>query len=108
MVYKEYTISFYGKQYSRKPDSKEAGIITSKLKPATLTYEFLAQRVGEDGCSFAPAVFNGSRRNENFIGQQLFAIDIDGGITFENIKDRADRYSLPVLFAYKSFSWTPE
>ena len=59
MVYKEYTISFYGKQYSRKPDSKEAGIITSKLKPATLTYEFLAQRVGEDGCSFAPAVFNG-------------------------------------------------
>lgn len=108
MVYKEYTISFYGKQYSRKPDSKEAGIITSKLKPATLTYEFLAQRVGEDGCSFAPAVFNGSRRNENFIGQQLFAIDIDGGITFENIKERADRYSLPVLFAYKSFSWTPE
>lgn len=106
--YKEYTVSFYGKQYSKKPDVKETALITNKLKPATLTYDFLANHVGEHGCTFAPAVFNGSRRSDNFVGQQLFAIDIDDGASYHNIKERADKYHLPILFAYKSFSWTAE
>ena len=106
MDYKSYTVSFYGNQYSKKPDGKEAAYITNKLKPTTLSYDFLAHHVGELGCTFAPAVFNGTRRTENFIGQQLFAIDIDGGADYHTINERADRYHLPVLFAYRSFSWT--
>lgn len=106
MNYKSYTVSFHGKQYSKKPDGKEAAYITNKLKPTTLSYDFLAHHVGELGCTFAPAVFNGTRRTENFIGQQLFAIDIDGGADYHTINERADRYHLPVLFAYRSFSWT--
>ncbi len=108
MYYKSYTVSFYRKQYNKKPDGKEVASITNKLKPATLSYDFLAHHVGELGCTFAPAVFSGSRRTENFIGQQLFAIDIDGGINYTTIKERADRYHLPVLFAYRSFSWASE
>ena len=98
MDYKSYTVSFYGKQYSKKPDGKKSACITNKLKPTTLSYDFLAHHVGELGCTFAPAVFNGARRTENFIGQQLFAIDIDGGADYHTINERADRYHLPVFF----------
>ena len=105
MNYKEYTISFYGKQFNKKPDGKEAAIISQKLKSSVLTYDFLAVHVGELGCSFAPAVFQGSRKAENFFGMQLFAIDIDEGVSFIQMKERADRFHLPILFAYKSFSW---
>ena len=106
MYYKEYTVSFYGKQFQHKPDGKETSLITSKLKPTILTYDFLADRVGNHGCTFAPAVFDGARKSENFMEQQLFAVDMDDGISYPTIKQRADRYHLPVLFAYKSFSWT--
>ena len=41
MYYKEYTVSFYGKQFQHKPDGKETSLITSKLKPTILTYDFL-------------------------------------------------------------------
>ena len=108
MNYKEYKVSFYGKQYQNKPTGSEAAKISSKLESAILTYDFLAQRVGERGCTFSPAVFRGARKNENFAEQQLFAIDIDDGVTFADVKARADRYRLPVLFAYKSFSWNVE
>lgn len=106
MNYKEYTVSFYGKQYNKKPDGQETALITNKLKPTALTYDFLAHHVGELGCTFAPAVFTGSRRAEHFIGQQLFAIDIDDGAAFTTIKARADRYHLPVLFAYDESRYT--
>ncbi|MDE5771775.1 MAG: DEAD/DEAH box helicase family protein [Ruminococcus sp.] len=108
MNYKEYNISFYGKQYKSKPSESEAAKISRNLSACRLTYDFLAHRIGECGCTFAPAVFNGARKTENFSEQQLFAIDIDEKVTFEEIKKRADRYRLPVLFAYRSFSWTAE
>ncbi|MBR7084573.1 MAG: DEAD/DEAH box helicase family protein [Oscillospiraceae bacterium] len=82
--------------------------ISSKLSTACLTYDFLAHRVGEQGCTFSPTVFTGTRKNENFAEQQLFAIDVDDKVTFSEVKERADRYRLPVLFAYRSFSWSEE
>lgn len=108
MNYKEYNISFCGNRYKSKPSDDEISKISWNLSFRRLTYDFLAHRVGECGCTFAPAVFNGTRKTENFSEQQLFAIDIDEKVTFEEIKKRADRYRLPVLFAYRSFSWTAE
>ena len=55
--YKQYTVSFYGKQYTSKPQGKEAAQISNKLSTTSLTYDFLAKHVGEKGCSFAPGVF---------------------------------------------------
>ncbi len=108
MYYKEYTVSFCGKQFQAKPNGRDAASITNKLKTTSLTYDFLADRVGNHGCAFAPAVFSAARKSENFIKQQLFAVDMDDGTSYYTIKERADKYHLPVLFAYKSFSWTEQ
>ncbi|MBQ6042011.1 MAG: DEAD/DEAH box helicase family protein [Oscillospiraceae bacterium] len=108
MSEKEYAVSFYGEKYRKKPEGKEVAMISRGLKPNKLSYSFLARQVGESGCTFAPALFNGSRKSENFAGMQIFAIDIDEGASFVQIKDRADLYRIPILFAYRSFSWTSE
>ena len=107
-MYKEYTVTFYGHRYKKKPEGKEKGRISRKLSPATLTYDFLAERLAIYGCTFCPAVYDGSRKTENFVEQQLFVVDIDHDATYTQMKERADSYQLPVLFSYKTFSWTPE
>lgn len=69
-------------------------------------------KIGRDGCTFCPSTFkNGIRNKENFEQQQLLALDFDNKnsdnkISFEQIKDRADYYELPVLFAYDTLSST--
>ena len=47
MNYKEYNISFYGKQYQNKPSGTEISKISKRLKPSCLSYDFIARRVGE-------------------------------------------------------------
>lgn len=108
MNYKEYNISFYGKQYKSKPLDDKIPKISRNLSLRRLTYNFLAYRVGVCGFTFAPAVLNGKRKTENFSEQQLFAIDVDDKISFKEVKQRADRYRLPVLFAYRTFLYTEE
>ena len=107
-MHKEYTVSFDGHRYKKKPEGKEKGRISCNLSPATLTYDFLAKRLANDGCTFCPAVYDGSRKNENFVEQQLFVVDIDHDATYTQMKERADSCELQVLFSYKTFSWTPE
>lgn len=69
-----------------------------------------AEKIGIDGHTFCPATFkDGIRNKENFEQQQFFALDFDNKdlnkkISFEEIKDRADFYELPVLFAYDTLS----
>ena len=74
----------------------------------SIAYDKLAYEVGKCGCTFSPAIYNGKRRKENYIGQQLIALDFDNGVTFAEIKQRAEHYRLPILFAYKTFSHTEE
>ena len=107
-MYKEYRVSFDGHHNSKKPEGKKQASISCNLSPCILTYDFLAKRVAEKGCTFCPAVYNGKRKSENFKSQQLFVVDIDDYATYAEMKERADRYNLPILFAYKTFSWTPE
>ena len=103
-----YRISFYGKKYSRKPVSAEIAEIHNKLSETELSYTDLAKAAGECGCAFSPAVFDGGRKQDNFREQQLVALDFDNGVRFSEIQNRADKYGLPMLFAYKTFSWTEE
>ena len=105
---KEYMVSFDGHRHKKKPEGKEKGLISRNLSATTLTYDFLAKRVANDGCTFCPATYAGTRKNENFTGQQLFVVDIDDNATYQEMKRRADSCELPVLFTYKTFSWTPE
>ncbi len=53
-MFKEYDISFYGKRYKEKPTGKEIGEISRKLTANRLSYDFIAKRVGENGCVFDP------------------------------------------------------
>ena len=103
-----YRISFYGKKYNKKPVANEIAAISNELSEIELSYTDIANAVGECGCTFSPAVFNGKRNKENFKEQQLIALDFDNGAKFSDIKAHADKYGLPILFAYKTFSYTIE
>lgn len=105
---KEYQVSFDKKRHSEKPTGNEIGKINNQLYTKSIAYDKLAYEVGECGCTFSPAIYNGKRRKENFIGQQLIALDFDNGVTFAEIKERAAHYRIPMLFAYKTFSYTTE
>lgn len=105
---KEYQVSFDKKRHSEKPTGNEIGKINNQLYTQSIAHDKLAYEVGECGCTFSPAIYNGKRRKENFIGQQLIALDFDNGVTFAEIKERAEHYRLPILFAYKTFSYTTE
>lgn len=107
-MFKEYDISFYGKRYKEKPTGKEIGEISRKLTANRLSYDFIVKRVGENGCVFDPKVYNGTRKSDNFAAQQLFVIDIDENGTFVDMKMRAEKYNLPLLFAYRTASWKPD
>lgn len=105
---KNYEISFNNTRYSAKPSGDEIGKISNRLYTKSMDYRKLAAEVGEFGCTFSPAVYDGRRRKENYIGQQLVGLDFDSGITFSEVKSKAEHYRLPILFAYKTFSWTKE
>ncbi len=97
---KKYEVSFNNKRYNSKPSEAEIGKISNGLYTKSIDYKELAYEVGEHGCTFSPAVYDGRRRKENYIGQQLIGLDFDNGVTFAEIKDRAEHYRLPILFAY--------
>lgn len=103
---KEYDVSFNKTRFKSKPSGNEIGKISNQLYTRRMDYKELAQEVGECGCTFSPAVYNGKRKKENYIGQQLIALDFDSGISFSEIKNKADKYRLPILFAYKTFSYS--
>lgn len=105
---KKYEISFNNKRYKSKPSGAEIGKISNRLYTKSIDFRELAHKVGACGCTFSPAVYDGKRRKENFIGHQLIGLDFDNGVTFAEIKSRAEHYRLPILFAYKTFSCTKE
>ena len=84
------------------------GVQIEKISNGLYDFKELAYEVGERGCTFSPAVYNGKRRKKNYIEQQLIGLDFDNGVTFSEIKDLAEHYRLPILFAYKTFSCTEE
>lgn len=105
---KKYEVSFNNKRYNSKPAGNEIGKISNNLYTRCINYKELAYEVGECGCTFSPAIYDGKRRKENYIGQQLIGLDFDRGVTFDEIKYLANYYRLPILFAYKTFSYTEE
>lgn len=59
--------------------------------------------------SFTPAVFRlGERSNENWDSQQLFALDIDSGLTITEAIELANEMKIIPVFIYTSFSHKEE
>jgi hypothetical protein len=106
----EIKVSFLKCKFTSKPIKPEAAEISSKIanKIETINGDNIkrfVKLVGEDGCTFCPATFkNGKRNKENFEQQQLFALDFDDGISFDEFKNRTEEFDLPFLFAYETFS----
>lgn len=89
--------------------SKRIGKSVKEIQSAAELEEFISD-VSQDGHTFCPATFkDGKRKKDHFEQQQIFALDFDNKdpdkkISFAEIKERADFYELPVLFAYDTLS----
>ena len=103
---KYYEISYSDVAFDHKPAGKEVGMIKKSIYKKEMTVDYMAKFIGEKGHSFSPAVFSNGTKKENFQYQQLIGLDFDHGATFAEIKAKADKYRIPILFAYKTFSWT--
>ncbi len=103
------TVSLDDKEYKKKPDGKEYALITKRIaqNPVNINVEKLADIVGNKGRAFCPAIFKGGERlSENFEQMQLFALDFDSGVSFAEIRNKAEKYELPIAFAYHTFNST--
>lgn len=108
-------ISYDNQKFRSKPSGDEIRGINSRIAGASKKIggdemKRTIFNIGSNGCTFSPATFkNGKRNKENFEQQQLIALDFDNKnpdkrISFEDVKDRADFYDLPILFAYDTLS----
>lgn len=99
------------------PTTKEMKVLDTLVAdyPETIESDNIksfVERVGSKGCTFCPATFKGSNKSkETFEQSQLLALYFDSfdgannrNLTFEQIRDRAEKYNLPILLAYDSFS----
>ena len=95
------------KSFTKKPDQEATKKISNRIASYSGSYELerLPQIVGELGFSWCPATFSdGKRRIANFNSQQIFGLDFDNGITWDEVQSRASKYRLPIAFAYETFS----
>ena len=68
------------KPYTSKPDSKETGGIKTRLANAEALKEYTLNVIVEcigKGYTITPAVLENGTKNENWVQQQLFCLDID-------------------------------
>lgn len=83
-----------------------------ELRPISNDMKEFALVVGRGGYTFCPATFkDGKRSKDSFEQQQMFALDFDNKdpsrrVSLEEVKARAKKYDLPLLFAYDTFSST--
>lgn len=96
--------------YYEKPDKNEIARISQKItsRKRKLNIEEFAREVGENGKPFTPAFFNGSRKKENFVQQEIYALDFDGGFTFQNFIEKSYKYEIIPAFVYNTYSSTEE
>jgi hypothetical protein len=111
----EVKVCLDNKCYLVKPKDAEAGQISKRIGGQIEWIDSkniirFAKDVGLDGRTFCPATFkNAVRKKDNFEQIQLFVLDFDNAetdktVSFEEVKDRADKYQLPILFAYETFT----
>lgn len=112
----EIKVSLDNKRYTSKPDDSEVAKISFRIakSPECITNEVdmhrFAEAVGKNGYSWCPATFqNGKRDTSNYVQMQLFVLDFDNDkptkmISWEQIFERAEKYDIPILFAYETFS----
>jgi hypothetical protein len=108
-------VSFHFTDYTKKPSAYEINSIESDLlERGKSSYKrndikSFVKMVAEEGHAFSAATFEfdflaAQMEEKNFEQLQLFTLDFAGEITFEDVKEKADLYDLPILFAYEPFA----
>ena len=112
---KEIKVSIDNEGFWLKPTENDVPRISQRIgrnvkELCSTDIRKFAENIAIDGHTFCPATFvNGIRNKEIFEQQQFFALDFDNKdtnkkVSFQEIKERADLYELPVLFAYDTLS----
>lgn len=105
------------KGYIKKPNKEETEIISNNIasKSTVCSLTDFKDKVGNKGFPFCCGIFinldnsNWLRRiKSNFCWQQVWALDFDEGIAFEDFRERAEKYNIPPLFVYKTLSCDDE
>lgn len=105
------------KSYDKKPDVEETKKINNTIanKHIICTFKEFKDRVGNKGTPFCCGIFSnidGSswlrRIKNNFVWQQIWALDFDEGVTFDEFILRAEKYHIPPNFVYKTMSCNDE
>jgi hypothetical protein len=87
-----------------KPSSEEVKEISKNLTSIVdCSIERLVDGISKGYC-FSPAVFNGTRSNDNFISQQIFALDFDNGVSIDTVVKQLELYSIVPNIIYTTFS----
>ncbi len=97
---------FYDKRYSQKPKGYEIGCVQKALKATAIDIKTLAEGMS-NGCTFKPAYLNGTTSND-FISQEIFALDFDDGFTIDEALSRCRQKNLKPAFGYTTFSHKPD
>ncbi len=97
---------FFDKRYTEKPKD-DVGFIVNSLSEYNIELKELADKVSV-GCSFIPALLRGGKSNDNFVSQELWALDFDHNSTIDDILNRCKNKRLEPVFGYTSFSHTPD
>ncbi len=104
-------ISLDKKEYRSKPTNMDAAKINSRIAKCIEEMEDpdaikrFVENVRQHGCTFAPATFrNGSKKTDDFEQMQMLVLDFDGDISYKDVRDRAEKYGLPVLSVYDTLS----
>jgi len=108
-------VSLDNQKFQSKPSGDEVRYINNRIARFVKVLgpkdvRKTAFSIGKEGCTFSLATFKAGKRNkDNFEQQQLIALDFDNKdpdkmISFEEVKERAEHYELPVFFAYDTLS----
>lgn len=104
------SVSLDYQEFGSKPNEDDARKMSSRLSAQRTDIDIvqLAESlVSPHGRTFCPAIFknpNSTINNKNWEGQQIFVLDIDEGLTFEEAKQRWTKYDIVPAFVYSTFS----
>lgn len=92
--------------YSCKPKGNEVGKVKYRIIDHWSQYEIreLAYRIGSNGTAIIPGHLEGGISEKNCTGIQLFMLDFDDDMSFNEVKEIADHAGLAISFAYHTYS----
>lgn len=110
-MHQKYLLTIDNTPQNKKPRTKqEIGKISARTTNITgwTVYNIATYTVQPYSYTWCPSVYNGSRKNKNWKGQGIFALDFDSGISKEAVLSRFAEFHITPNIIYYSFSDTPE